>query len=204
MSAKQWITMALAMVAIFTASSSCEKPDVCLIRAYNDLENYKQRVEWRECLVGKAKKAGEANGRNRPNKDDVNRACRDMGGEVIDVEDKDTACQKDADGGVFVVMYLDIDGDGYEDPSYGDPPSENPEITEDPPILLTPVEAEALCEEWNGTWVDGASPFCRLSSEGIAVVTEDANEDGKIGSQEAHCEGLDGNGDPSGEQVACF
>jgi hypothetical protein len=203
--AARWVIIVLA-VAEALSSASCErKKQACLKLEAKVLENYRERAEFLACLLDRAGKGARANNRNRPNKEDADSACRSMGGEVIEREDPDTACQKeDAEQDVIVIVFDDMDGNGYEHPYYGDDPPIPPEIWSEPSILLSMEESAALCQDYGGVWVDGATPYCRLSAAGIAVVTEDLNEDGLIGSDEAHCESLDENGEPSGEQVACF
>jgi hypothetical protein len=200
-----WVIIVLAVAAALSNASCDRKRQVCLKLEAKVIENYRERADFWACLLDRSIDIARANNRNRPNKEDVDSGCRSLGGEVIEREDPDTACQKeDAERGVFVILFDDMDGDGYEHRHYGDGPRIPPEIWSQPSILLSMEESAALCQDYGGVWVDGATPYCRLSAAGIAVVTEDLNEDGLIGSDEAHCESLDENGEPSGEQVACF
>jgi hypothetical protein len=203
--AARWVIIVLAVAAALSSASCDMKKRVCLKLEAKVIENYRERADFWACVLDRALRIARENNRNRPNKEDADSACRSMGGEVIEREDPDTACQKeDAEQNVIVIVFDDMDRDGYEHPYYGDDRRIPPEIWSQPSILLSMEESAALCQYYGGVWVEGATPYCRLSAAGIAVVTEDLNEDGLIGSDEAHCESLDENGEPSGEQVACF
>lgn len=115
-------------------------------------------------------------------------------------------------GLTFHRNWVDLSGDGKaKRPRATTPQSErewfctneNGEVTTCQDTTLEDIRVECTGPEVGGTWHEPAngSPYC--SAGDTAAFFPDVDGDGYIQETEPYCEGLDSNGNPNGQEVAC-
>jgi hypothetical protein len=68
-----------------------------------------------------------------------------------------------------------------------------------------PSDTKVDCEANRGSWTSQSETraYCAFPADDLAVVVHDDDEDGLIYNTEFHCEGLNQEGPPDGQEIEC-